>query len=229
MIIAIHGKAGHGKDEVGKIMQYWFAAHNNNLEVKDLPQRIAKAIKEGRTNQSDIWEIKKFAGKLKSSMEHKFPTWFNVQMWENGGSAYRNEMTPLYMTRRELLIAEAMAMRNICVDYWVESLMCEYQTQTTIREAPYKTAGISVTEQLPNWIITDMRFPNELERAIDLDGLCVSVTRPGMPKIDSISETSLDHVVGDNKGLDHVIVNDGTIEDLVQSTRHWMRHVKLIS
>lgn len=217
-LIGISGKSSSGKDEVGKIIQYLTLKNLQNFPdysfvgfKRDLDNKLA--------NQSE-WKIKKFAAKLKSSIEHKFPTLFNAQMWENGGSEYRDQVILFGLTRRELLIKEAMLMRNnIHQDYWVQTLMSEYTFD------PYQyQEGTSTYAQYghPDWIVTDMRFENELNAIIDKSGVCVRVERPGIKLIDSVSETSLDHIVGQGRGLDDVIVNDGDIEGLVQATKHWM-------
>jgi len=195
MIIGVHGKAGHGKDEVGRIIK-------NTLKLK----------------ADQDWQIKKFASKLKTSIHHKFPMWFHPQLWEENPDNYRNQILPMFgITRRELLIKEAMAMREIHPDYWVEALMTDY---ININQ---KSKGAKRKVITPNWIITDLRFPNELARIIAQNGLCVSVRRPGIPEIESISETALDSSVGADKGLNSVIVNDGTLEDLVISTHHFLK------
>jgi len=203
MIIAISGKAGSGKDEVGKIIQYLTS-----------PSAISKGTYTHCQQYGHVYDvdfvIHKFAAKLKSSIEHKFPNDFNAFLWETSGSEYRDEVIKcLGMTRRELLIDEAMALRGINKDYWVAALMGEY---TLARK----------------WLITDMRFPNELEAVVEKQGFCLRVERPGAKLIDSISETSLDHIVGQGKGLDDVIINDGTIEQLVQCVRHWMIERELL-
>jgi hypothetical protein len=56
MIIGINGYIGSGKDETGKIIQYFDCKKRYNLDY-DFKDFIA-------FNHSD-WEIKKFAGKLK--------------------------------------------------------------------------------------------------------------------------------------------------------------------
>lgn len=70
----------------------------------------------------------------------------------------------------------------------------------------------------PNWIITDMRFPNEMEAVVEKGGITIRVNRDnGTRTIDTNphpSETSLD-----NAKFDYVIENDGTIEDLVEKVK----------
>ena len=169
MIIAISGKAQAGKDTAA-------------LEFKKhLKDRFLKT--------------KKFAGKLKSSIEHKFPQWFNERLWESNDQAYRNHFIPeLNRTRRQLLIDEAMAMRALHENYWVEALMNDY-------------SGTA------DWIITDMRFENEFDKIASLGGINIRIERTDIDVIDSVSETSLDQYVIDEK-FDYVIYNNGSYETL---------------
>ena len=79
---------------------------------------------------------------------------------------------------------------------------------------------------IPNWIITDVRFPNELQAIKDRGGINIRINRPcsicggvGYHKLDCrpsehISETALD-----NAEFDYVIENDCTIDDLIEKVR----------
>lgn len=57
--------------------------------------------------------------------------------------------------------------------------------------------------------ITDVRFTNELHYVQDLDGPVIWVERPGIAKLDHISERSID-----SKECDYIVVNDGSLDDL---------------
>lgn len=65
-------------------------------------------------------------------------------------------------------------------------------------------------------VITDVRFPNELD-AVTLapGGLVVRINRPGMTHVDTHpSETALDDI-----SFVETITNDGTLEELAEKTR----------
>lgn len=68
-----------------------------------------------------------------------------------------------------------------------------------------------------NWVITDMRFPNEL-KAVKKRGVTIRVNRAmatlGMLEDEHPSETALD-----GAEFDYVIENNGTIKDLVDKIR----------
>lgn len=124
---------------------------------------------------------------------------------------------------------------------WVNALMSEYKSlygyQTT--DSKINIEGISIPipvldidkRVFPNWIITDVRFPNELEAVKKRGGISIRVNRNPFKwiepdeyevetgkKVERIieheSETALD-----NAEFDYVIENDGTIEDLIQKVK----------
>lgn len=79
---------------------------------------------------------------------------------------------------------------------------------------------------LPNWIITDVRFPNEANAILDRGGLMIRTNRMNSTPQDGHvfvnkqqrlhpSETSLD----DYTKFDYVIENEGTITDLIEKVK----------
>jgi hypothetical protein len=81
----------------------------------------------------------------------------------------------------------------------------------------------------PSWCITDMRFPNELDAVVERKGITIRVHRDlhnGNAHISPIShesETALD----DTK-FDYEIINDGTLEDLMDKVREILVKEKII-
>ena len=75
----------------------------------------------------------------------------------------------------------------------------------------------------PLWCITDMRFPNEMEAVELREGVTIKVVRPGTAVGTHPSETALDDAY-----FDHVISNDGTIEDLVEKVKQILTLEKII-
>ena len=61
-----------------------------------------------------------------------------------------------------------------------------------------------------NWLIADVRFPNEAKAIRDKGGIVIRVERPGEYKDLHPSETALDDYT-----FDEVFYNDGTVEDLL--------------
>lgn len=101
---------------------------------------------------------------------------------------------------------------------WVNALMSTYlPIDDTKRQSMGNVIDYSNCEY-PNWVITDMRFPNELKAVKKRKGFTIRIARDnGTRAIDTNpheSETALDRY-----GLDHFIKNDGTIQDLVVAVK----------
>ena len=173
MIIALNGYAKAGKDEIANI-------------IKSL---------------HPIWEVKKFAGKLKQ-----------VATLLTGITDFENQSTKASslgpewgnMTVRDLLqrLGTDAVRDGLHPDAWVNALMADYICVPADR-APNGW-------DCPNWIITDCRFPNEAKAVKRFGGKVIRVNRPGIgPVNDHPSETALD-----NWNFDAVIENNGTLDDL---------------
>lgn len=71
-----------------------------------------------------------------------------------------------------------------------------------------------------NWVIPDVRFPDEAKAIKSWGGEVWRVDRPGLPGGDGhASETSMDGYGDWNK----IIVNDGTLDDLYTKVDHALR------
>jgi hypothetical protein len=242
-IIGISGRIGSGKDTVGEIIK--------KLCV---------------TNEGPEFEIKKFAGKLKKIAS--LLTGVDVEKFEDQ-EFKKLQMNPEWgMTYREFLQKLGTdAMRdNLHENVWVNALFSKYSVKEQSKEELIllsKKAGmevinddwseISIEEikaRLPhyllktvsNWIITDVRFSNELEAVKSRGGITIRVVRPkSLSEIakqghytltkdglvptytEHPSETSLD-----SAKFDYTIVNDSTIENLVKKVREILVKEKII-
>lgn len=73
-------------------------------------------------------------------------------------------------------------------------------------------------------IVTDVRFPNEVEGIKSRNGIVVRVIRPSKVSTSTHpSETSLN----DFKDWDYVIINDGTLEDLEEKVIEMLEHFNI--
>lgn len=77
----------------------------------------------------------------------------------------------------------------------------------------------------PNWIITDTRFMNELSTVKGMGGITVRINRPQPSSSKGLhsSETALD-----SAQFDYVINNTGTIQDLIEEVRKFLKHYNII-
>lgn len=265
MIIGINGKIGSGKDTVGKIIQYLtlgdeFAKTNGDI--------IADLEHDGYCASKSKFQIKKFAGKLKqiASLLTSVPVekfedqefkkqempeeWWYKNVYDAGWDKKWTKETINYPThtsieshivkttyRQFLQNLGTEAMRDgLHTNVWVNALFADYKEEST---NVLKHEGYHLEDVYPNWIITDMRFPNEMEAVVAKGGITIRVTSPFIRFSDGSyrakskmmgdfdnehpSETSLDKAK-----FDYEIINDGTIEDLIEKVREILINEKLL-
>lgn len=184
MIISLSGRIGSGKDTVANIIE--------------------------QVSPSNNWQIKKFAGKLKDIAE--LLTGIPKIHFEDQ-EFKKTSMAPEWnMTYRDFLQRIGTeAMRNgLHENVWVNALFSDYKA-TTIAVGSNEF-DITEKDVLPNWLITDTRFPNELEAVKQHNGITIKVIRDSGNTVGTLhsSETALDHYTN----WDYVIDNNGSIEDL---------------
>lgn len=246
MIIAINGKIGAGKDTVGKIIQYLTLGEEFAKTNADV---VADLEYDGYCANKSKFEIKKFAGKLKTIAS--LLTGVPVEMFENQEFKQKHMGLQWKMTYREFLQKLGTeAMRDgLHTNVWVNALFADYHP------TPNKSMDESFMEQfvtgsseihyaLPKWIITDMRFPNEMEAVEEREGITIRVVRypktveqsRGPENIETVLFDPTNHkhmslwkgdlsrlhaseIALDDAEFDYEIINDGTIEDLIEKVR----------
>ena len=79
------------------------------------------------------------------------------------------------MTVRELFqkIGTDAIRNNVHQDAWVNALMTDYKPDKFYS----KHEARSVSTSFPNWIITDVRFPNEVKAIKSRKGILIKVER----------------------------------------------------
>ena len=225
MIIGISGYSGSGKDTVGAIIQYIFCKHN---PLSRPVEEVVTNLEEWEEVLEDTseWEIRKFAGKLKDIASHL--TGIDIEDFEDQEFKKTNLGREWWttcdegwqpMTVRDFLQKLGTdAMRNGLHDnVWVNALMADYKPICEVTDL-----GVEAT--IPNWIITDTRFPNEAQAIKDKGGIIIRVDRPGVyPINDHPSETGLDHWK-----FDYKIQNIGDILSLRNTVEGILKHAKLL-
>lgn len=167
---------------------------------------VAKMIREELASQHRHVEIKKFAGKLKEICA--LLTGTDLEKWEDREFKYKILSEWGITPRQMLLDIGTKALRdNFDTDVWAKALFSDYKNSV-----------------LDFWVITDMRFKNELEIIQDR-GITLRIERlynPHAP-IDHISETDLD-----NAKFDYVIYNDGvSLENLRKEVVKFLKFFNL--
>ena len=247
MIIGINGYSGSGKDTVGTIIQY-LSVNDDNQPTTSLEDVLEFPIThEWWLEEQSGWEIKKWAAKLNeiASMltgipKHKFedqefkktnlgPEWSFLKMKpgkrQDGIFPKKVDMDIVLMTVRDFLqkLGTDACRDNLHYNTWVNALMSDY-TPTQVQWADGPLGGYKDGD-LPNWIITDTRFPNEADAIRKENGVLIRIERPGVKPInDHPSETGLDHYK-----FDHVIKNNGSIQELADQVKSILRLHKMLS
>jgi hypothetical protein len=200
MIIGVSGRIGHGKDEVAKIIQYLTFLETHKIEISY--EQFKGSTLEMLTN----WNVKKMAGKLKEvagMLLNVAPSKFEDREFKNsllgpewGGMSIRTFLQKL----------GTEAMRNGLHEHtWANAFWVNY------------------TEK-ENWIITDIRFPNEYESVKKRGGIMIHVHRPiPIPENEHESELAL---MGAE--FDYYILNDFGIDGLLRTIRDILKHEKII-
>jgi hypothetical protein len=188
MIIGISGKIGSGKDTLSIVINY--------LADKSAPDSFNRWE---QPLEEYTYKNKKYAENLKCMVcfligcnridleDREFKEKELGEEWDG--------LTP----RKILQLLGTEAGREIIhPNIWVNSLFADYTTDS-------------------NWIITDVRFPNEAQAIKDRGGIVIRIERPGGESHCGgahASETALD-----DYDFDIVINNDGTIEELIDKVK----------
>ena len=258
MILSISGKIGSGKDTVGHIMQILIdMPHFSNkavieyLDKKDINysyenKKFADKLKDivclliGCTREQ--LEDQDFKNKeLGEEWWYTYGKIGNVDIlvsyldmdkeFKNSNNSYIEKLTP-----RELLqiIGTECIRDKVHPNAWVNALFADYKAKWVPTGDSVAEEDVSLEKEYPNWIITDMRFPNELEAIKSRGGITIRVNRPyttvvggnGIPATFSQfhpSETALD-----NAEFDYTIENNSSIEDLIHTVSLILTKEKII-
>lgn len=235
-LIGISGKIGSGKDTVGNILQYLSTPKGSNeFTLQDYLTDSSSYLYAGNK-----YQIKKFADKLKDMAclligctreqleDRKFKEAELGDEWErdvfypeDNGAPTQEILTPRKLLQ---LLGTECGREIIHPNIWVNALFANYNLTTVIG-----SEGI-IKEHHPNWIITDVRFPNEAQAIKDRGGIVIRVERKpfnragGMEGNKQFSEqikedTHPSETALDDYEFDHVIDNNGSIEDLIEKVK----------
>jgi hypothetical protein len=251
MIVSVSGKIGSGKDTVGEIIRYLSTNPSGNQHhSKTITFEAFREFSYSSQAKRCEWQIKKFADKLKDIVciilgctreqledrDYKEKE-LGEEWWRyraHDGSVYRNCAKQVYdkklknerlvdkLTPRKILQLLGTEAGRVIIhpNIWVNSMFSEYIGVDKFRAETPRDPW-----QFPNWVITDTRFPNELEAVKERGGITIIVKRPETDHLagDHASETALD-----NSTFDEVIVNDGSLEDLIEKVKEILARREII-
>jgi len=267
MIIGVSGKIGSGKDLIGKIIQYLTRKHALSIDLLRHRLTDAEWIEVLNAIPTSDWQVRKFADKLKDIVclltgctreqleDQEFKNSKLPDEWIRYGYAdgffkfYKTNWQTAYKvhpTYREVLqyIGTDLFRDKLNDNVWINALFADYKPNGV----PYNSLGdlyddlkhCSSETKLPNWIITDTRFPNELKAVKDRGGISIRVNR-GKPQLyeqmngtienpiptgvfkEHESETALD-----DAEFDYTFDNNGSIEDLIIKVEAILKLEKII-
>ncbi len=164
------------------------------------------------------------------------PVFCRLSCEDDGKYPYPNvRKTQTYREMLQRVGTEAMR-NQIHENVWVNALFADYKTTGWIDSEGRKFHSIESFDSknnliplFPKWIITDTRFPNEARAIKEHGGIIIRTRRTQFLKAGTVathehpSETSLD-----NYQFDHVIDNDGTIEELIQKVHKILTKEKIV-
>ena len=81
-----------------------------------------------------------------------------------------------------------------------------------------------IPKPLPNWIINDVRFPNEVKAIKKKDGIVIRINR----ETDYVSNHSSEIALDNYEDFDYTIDNNNCIDCLIESIKEILKHEKII-
>lgn len=240
MIISVSGKIGAGKDEVGLMINYLaHNSYKFNAKEYDTfkvamgicsPEhkppfykvvKFADKLKDivcivlgcTRAQLEDPIYKNKELGKewdcYKTARLHKLVSRDIYNLLPSHEKEYHHlvKLTPRKMLQ---LMGTECGRCIIHPQIWVNATMGSYKEEIYRSVDPARAAGFRDSLIFPNWVITDTRFPNELEAVKKVGGTTIRIVDPkAKPLIDEHeSETALDNADFD------ILLRKGTYEEL---------------
>ena len=247
MLISISGRKQSGKDTAGQIIQYLTSESNvypfdlkldysyrSNWQIKKFADPLKDIIcilinctREQLENESFkskelgeewwYWYMKLDGGYPPIILDYLTTTKKELKSYEG---LELIKPTPRFLMQ---YVGTNLFRNQLHPSIWVNSLMADYKSKLSSNN-PVDDLDWEPRFIYPNWIITDMRFLNEMEAVKKRGGITIRVNRNLEESKDQHeSETELD-----NAEFDYVITNDGTIEELIEKVREILTKEKLI-
>lgn len=207
MIISVSGRIGHGKDEVGRIVQY-LTSESSSKKGKTYRTYEEFKLKGGGSQLRNFdqhyvsdWEVKKFADKLKDIVcmligctraqleDRDFKEKELGEEWWLWRENITGKLFPYYgheindyilikLTPRLLLqILGTDCGRDIIHPNIWVNSLMSEYHEKYDVAEEFEGGRVSIYPEDSNWIITDTRFPNELKAIKDKGGISIKVVR----------------------------------------------------
>jgi len=226
MIVGISGKLGSGKDTLGNMISIYDGAQSifSNTELMEFP--VSDAIVQRTLMYQSKFTHKKFADKLKDFVcsiigcsrinleDRDFkdkelgPEWWywiihDKMVPYEKGAELEDHLVKLTPRKIMQLVGTEAGRQIIHPNIWVNALFADYHKNF-------------------NWIITDVRFPNEAKAVKDRGGILIRINRDtpfsitdGKEVVDNVTKTI------DIRGYDDFVYRDK--EGIIYRTIDWSR------
>lgn len=241
MIIGISGKSQSGKDTVGLILQYFTIPKNERTISIQEWLEIGPTVYTKQVIGEKYLPIKKFAAKLKDVSSYLL----NVPVSSFEGGEFKNSKLPALWKVFVVKYSDGLCTHTKlfpefqdAYDFFIQCVNIGFLAEEPVEDLmtfrdflirlgtdggrdqvhPNIWVYSTFSEYTPdsNWIITDVRFTNELKFIKKLSNRIIRVDRDAAPKVDTVSETQLDNSYQD---FDYVIYNNGSIDDLIDNVK----------
>ena len=247
MIIGISGKKQSGKNTVADIWQYLYDYHNNDYKHPINRNDLNSYLKNSHNLKCE-WEQKSFAEKIKKIVclllnctmtDLEDPIFKETELGEEW---WKYEVSKYYLGKKEIIkYYDYHYMENSLNAKEITKLQGYYLnliklTPRILMQLLGTDAGRNIIH--PNiwvnslmrdyngskWLISDVRFPNELEAIKMHNNKLIRVVRTFEHEDDHLSEIALDYYDDWN----YVINNNGSIDNLIFKVKEIMIKEKII-
>jgi len=203
-LIGVSGRKRSGKNTVASIINEILAEKGKETYIEKAYAAKLKQIASILTGVPlDGWETEK-------DKATPLPSEWN---------SYDSLGLKVPITRRVFLqkLGTNACNNHLHANTWINALFMDY---TPISKSVF--AG----DTYPKWLVTDVRFPQEVTAVKSRGGIVIRVQRPATDNAGDThaSETALD----DYKGFDFYIINDGTLDELREKVRLILAKLNLI-
>jgi hypothetical protein len=206
-LIGISGKINSGKDLAGKILNDLSGDIFENKKFADKLKNIVCMLIGCTREQLEDRDFKeKELGEewwyYTDSLFNSTDSEENLYSYSKYHRQLKNDLDfyIIKLTPRTLLqlLGTECGRQIIHPNIWVNALFADYDTSSNYDS---------------NWIITDVRFPNECQAIKDRGGIVIKINRDSDVVDNHSSETALDNY----DGFDFVVDNNGSIDDLTNN------------
>jgi hypothetical protein len=260
-LIGISGKIRSGKDTIGRIIQYLTERQmETKWEIKKFADKLKEIVCMLISCTREQLEDADFKNKeLGEEWWYYKVSWYDKDEYKEKLISYINPEDAVYDDEKDCclikptprLLLQLMGTecgRNIIhPNIWVNALMSEYKEKPTTESFYDKDAnnytGITnnTTYNYPNWVITDVRFPNELKAIKNREGITIRVNRDNSlflhkgkpiqsdePYVNVTTVTHESETALDDAEFDYTIDNNATVEELIEKVTIILTKEKII-